>query len=140
MGFKYIILIIGVCFLTLLSCKHEIEDPNWTVNLVAPITQTELTLTDLLSDSIITIDTLNDESLLLVYMLDGIDTSLNHLVDDGGLEFDYSDNIMISSFEIPDISLEFEASLGRLIKNTSLVSLLTNGSSQTIPTLSLIHI
>ena len=134
MGFKYIILIIGVCFLTLLSCKHEIEDPNWTVNLVAPITKTELTLTDLLSDSIITIDTLNDESLLLVYMLDGIDTSLNHLVDDGGLEFDYSDNIMISSFEIPDISLEFEASLGRLIKNTSLVSLLTNGSSQTIPT------
>ena len=116
MGFKHIVLIIGVLFLTILSCKHEIEDPNWTVNLVAPIAKTELTLTDLLSDSIITIDTLNDESLLLVYMLDGIDTNLNYLVDDGGLEFDYSDNIMIPSFKIPDISLEFEASLGRLIK------------------------
>tara|TARA_B110000495_G_scaffold199626_1_gene213367 strand:+ start:977 stop:2968 length:1992 start_codon:yes stop_codon:yes gene_type:complete len=133
MGFKYIVLIIGVLFFTLLSCKHEIEDPNWTVNLVAPIAKTELTLTDLLSDSIITIDTLNDESLLLVYMLDGIDTNLNHLVDDGGLEFEYSDNIMISSFEIPDVSLDFEASLGRLIKNTSLASLLINGSTPTQP-------
>ena len=132
MGFKHIILIIGVLVLTLLSCKHEIEDPNWTVNLVAPIAKTELTLTDLLSDSIITIDTLNDESLLLVYMLDGIDTNLNHLVDDGGLAFDYSDNIMISSFEIPDITLDFEASLGRLIKNTPLEFSLPHGTPQTI--------
>ena len=65
-------LAVVICFLLLVasSCKHELEDPQWTVDLVAPIAKTELSLTDLLNDSIVNIEILEDESLLLVYHLE----------------------------------------------------------------------
>ena len=129
-------LIVSLCFLLLLfisSCKHELEDPEWTVDLVAPIAKTELSLTDLLNDSIVNVEILEDESLLLVYLLDGIDTNLNHLSDDGGLQFDQTDSIAIPPFEFPDIDeLEFEASLEKIIENTILAGTLIDGTTSQV--------
>ena len=129
-------LVVVLCLLLLAisSCKHELEDPKWTVDLVAPIAKTELSLTDLLNDSIVNIVILEDESLLLVYLLDGVDTNLNHLSDDGGLQFEQTDSITISPFEFPEFEIEFEISLASIIDGVPFLdSSLINGTLQAIP-------
>ena len=129
-------LVLALCLLLLAisSCKHELEDPKWTVDVVAPIAKTELSLTDLLNDSIVNIEILEDESLLLVYLLDGVDTNLNHLSDDGGLQFEQKDSITIPPFAFPEFEIEFEISLASIIDDVPLlVSSLINGTQQAIP-------
>ena len=98
-------------FLIFYSCKHEIESPSWTVDVVAPIAKTELKLTDLLKDSDVDLDTNSNDELLLVYRLNPIDTNLNDLIADGDLGFTQSEIMSIPEFEIPDIKINFEASL-----------------------------
>ena len=48
------------------SCKHEFEQPSWNTNFTAPIVYLELGLDNLDSEDFITLDTLSDNSLLLV--------------------------------------------------------------------------
>ena len=81
---KYSLFIILIIFM---SCKHEIEDPSWTVDLIAPIATTELKLTNLLKESNVNIDTNDNNELLLVYQLNTIDTNLNDIIADSNLSF-----------------------------------------------------
>jgi len=131
MKFKnYLILI---TLLMIFSCKHEIESPSWTVDIVAPIAKTELKLTDLLKDSEVDLDTNSNDELLLVYRLSPIDTNLNDLIADGDLGFTKTEIIPIPEFEIPDININFEASLAAIIKGTSLETILIHNTTVSIP-------
>ena len=131
MKFKNYLIIAGILIIS--SCKHEIENPSWTVDIVAPIAKTELKLTDLLKDSEVDLDTNINDELLLVYRLNPIDTNLNDLIADGDIGFTKTEIISIPEFEIPDIHIDFEASLGKLIKGTPLDQTLLQGSIVTIP-------
>ena len=116
------------------SCKHEIESPSWTVDVVAPIAKTELKLTDLLKDSDVDLDTNSNDELLLVYRLNPIDTNLNDLIADGDLGFTQSEIMSIPEFEIPDININFEASLETIIENNqNLGAILVPNTSVNIP-------
>ena len=116
------------------SCKHEIENPSWTVDVVAPIAKTKLKLTDLLKDSDVDLDTNSNDELLLVYRLNPIDTNLNDLIADGNLGFTQSEIITIPEFEIPDINIDFEASLGKIIEPDSVLTTnLVQGATLLIP-------
>ncbi len=122
------ILFIAV-LLIVYSCKHEIESPSWTVDVVAPIAKTELKLTDLLKDSDVDLDTNSNDELLLVYRLNPIDTNLNDLIADGDLGFTQTEIMSIPEFEIPDININFEASLGAIIKGTTLENILIQNTT-----------
>jgi len=116
------------------SCKHEIESPSWTVDVVAPIAKTELKLTDLLKDSDVDLDTNSNDELLLVYRLNPIDTNLNDLIADGDLGFTQSEIMSIPEFEIPDININFEASLETIIENNqNLGTILVPNTTVNIP-------
>ena len=127
MKFKnYVILVV---LLMIVSCKHEIESPSWTVDVVVPIAKTELKLTDLLKDSEVDLDTNSNDELLLVYRLNPIDTNLNDLFADGNLGFTKTEIIPILEFEIPDININFEASLALIIKGTPLETILVQDTT-----------
>jgi len=127
------ILFIAV-LLIVYSCKHEIESPSWTVDVVAPIAKTELKLTDLLKDSDVDLDTNSNDELLLVYRLNPIDTNLNDLIADGDLGFTQTEIMSIPEFEIPDININFEASLETVIENNqNLGTILVPNTSVNIP-------
>ena len=126
MRFKLTFLFMVVFFF---SCKHEIETPYWTLDIVAPIAKTELKLTDLLKDSNVDLDTNTNDELLLVYKMNSIDTNLNDFISTDDLSFQNSDIITIPEFEIPDVSLEFEASLGQIITGTAFENTFLNGAT-----------
>jgi len=121
--------VIVVVLLMIFSCKHEIESPSWTVDVVVPIAKTELKLTDLLKDSEVDLDTNSNDELLLVYRLNPIDTNLNDLFADGNLGFTKTEIIPILEFEIPDININFEASLALIIKGTPLETILVQDTT-----------
>jgi len=118
----------SILFITVLiigsSCKHELEDPKWTVNVVAPIAKTELKLTDLMKDSDVDLDTNINDELLLVYRLNPIDTNLNDLIADSDLGFSQTEIISIPEFEFSNIKIDFEASLGTIIENDPILGVL----------------
>ena len=116
------------------SCKHEIESPSWTVDVVAPIAKTELKLTDLMKDSDVDLDTNINDELLLVYRLNPIDTNLNDLIADSDLGFSQTEIISIPEFEFSNIKIDFEASLGIIIENDpTLGALLVPNDTVNIP-------
>jgi len=116
------------------SCKHEIESPSWTVDVVAPIAKTELKLTDLMKDSDVDLDTNINDELLLVYRLNPIDTNLNDLIADSDLGFSQTEIISIPEFEFSNIKIDFEASLGTIIENDpTLGALLVPNDTVNIP-------
>jgi len=121
--------VIVVVLLMIFSCKHEIESPSWTVDVVVPIAKAELKLTDLLKDSEVDLDTNSNDELLLVYRLNPIDTNLNDLFADGNLGFTKTEIIPILEFEIPDININFEASLALIIKGTPLETILVQDTT-----------
>ena len=125
------VLFIGVLFM-IFSCRHKIENPSWTVDVVTPIAKTELKLTDLLKDSDVDLDTNINDELLLVYRLNPIDTNLNDLIANGELGFSKTEIIPIPEFEIPNIHINFEASLGRIIKGTALENILVQDTTISI--------
>lgn len=115
---RYSLFIILIIFM---SCKHEIEDPSWTVDLIAPIATTELKLTNLLKESNVDIDTNDNNELLLVYQLNTIDTNLNDIIADSNLSFTDAKELSIPSINIDDIGpINHIISLGKIIKNTPL--------------------
>jgi archaellin len=122
-------IIFFICILLFSACKHEIESPSWTVDVVVPIAKTELKLTDLLKDSEVDLDTNSNDELLLVYRLNPIDTNLNDLFADGNLGFTKTEIIPILEFEIPDININFEASLALIIKGTPLETILVQDTT-----------
>tara|TARA_B100000902_G_C27312815_1_gene919429 strand:+ start:429 stop:2438 length:2010 start_codon:yes stop_codon:yes gene_type:complete len=115
--------------ISLFSCKHEIENPSWTVDLIAPIAKDELKLTDLLKESDVYLDTNNNDQLILVYQLNSIDTNLNDFISEDELSFSQNDLITIPEFEIPDIEVELGVSLGKIIKGTTLEDVLVNDTT-----------
>jgi len=128
----------SILFITVLligsSCKHEIENPSWTVDVVAPIAKTELKLTDLMKDSDVDLDTNINDELLLVYRLNPIDTNLNDLIADSDLGFSQTEIISIPEFEFSNIKIDFEASLETIIENDpTLGALLVPNDTVNIP-------
>ena len=51
----------------LFSCRHDFEKPTWATDVSTPIAYTNLSLTNIVNDSIIQFDTLSDNSLKFIY-------------------------------------------------------------------------
>ena len=51
----------------LLSCRHNFERPTWETDIDTPLIYSSLDFTNIINDSIIKFDTLNDNSLNLLF-------------------------------------------------------------------------
>lgn len=124
---RYLLFIMIIIFM---SCKHEIENPSWTVDLIAPIAKTELKLTNLLKESNVDIDTNDNNELLLVYQLNTIDTNLNDFIADSNLSFKDEKELSIPSINIDNVGpINHNISLGKIIENSPLDSIIVHNTS-----------
>ena len=99
---KYlIVLVTGVLLIS--SCKKESSDPNWDVDILAPLLKSTLTIDDIVADSLTNINP--DSSISLVYQNEIYRFNLDSL------------------FSIPDTSIEYTAKLSNLDLGTIEITL-----------------
>ena len=77
---KYTISYFLVFFL-LLSCRHDFERPTWETDISTPLIYSSLDFTNIINDSIIKFDTLNDNSLNLLFQKEIINYSFDSLIN-----------------------------------------------------------
>ena len=70
-----------VTILMFFSCKHELENPNWDVDLIIPVATSEISIENLFNDSNISIVNDNVGLINLIYRNDLININLDTLVN-----------------------------------------------------------
>ena len=69
-----------ICLIVIQSCKHDLERPNWDVDLLIPIINTEMNINSMLTDSGL-IATDNDEGYIsLLFQEEFLDMNLDSLI------------------------------------------------------------
>ena len=86
------------------SCefKEDYEVPSWDVAVSAPIAAGDLGFDELLNDSTVSIDSLGDKSLILVFQQDLVEYSFDDLVSINSISFNNS--ATLGSVDISNIS------------------------------------
>ncbi len=112
------------------SCKHEFEQPSWNTNFTAPIVHLELGLDNLDSEDFITLDTLSDNSLLLVLNEELISQSLDSVEISSVTTVK---NVNLESINFSDTKIKHEITLGDLITSANIGLLIQNQSTSIIP-------
>ena len=70
-----------VTILMFFSCKHELENPNWDVDLIIPVATSEISIENLFNDSNISIVNDNVGLINLIYKNDLVNINLDTLVN-----------------------------------------------------------
>lgn len=122
-------------FITLIySCKHEFEKPYWNTDLTTPLAFTELNIQDLYSDSTITIDTLSDNSITVIYQKELVDISIdsNLLLN----SISTTKNVKLESINFSDKTISNQFTLGELLTSSGISFLYPDNSYRVIPAIS----
>ena len=115
------------------SCKHELENPSWDIDLITPIANSNVSIDQIvIEDSLIEIQS-NDSGLVSLFYQSNLED----------IDFDSLINIdmivpgkteRLDSINFPNISISDTISLGELVSTIPLGSILfPNGSSASIP-------
>jgi hypothetical protein len=115
------------------SCKHELETPNWNVEIITPLVNTEITIDKInLEDSLLEIQS-NDSGLVSLVFNDNLsDINFDSLINidrqvPGKTE-------RLESINFPTINISDTITLGDLISTIPLGSILfPNGGTASIP-------
>ena len=97
---RYLVLLIFVS--VLFSCKKEGEKPMWDVDVVTPLVVTTMTISDIVNDTVLQINT--DSTVSLVYKNSFYDFNLDEIL------------------KLPDTTIEYTAKLSNLIINDIIVT------------------
>ena len=92
-------LIILITTLMLFSCKHELERPNWDVDMIFPLAKTEMTITNMLSDSSVSIMENNEGFINLIYEESFIDIDLDTFITIDAIADEQTHTLDSSSFD-----------------------------------------
>jgi hypothetical protein len=126
---KFILLVYCVVlFATVISCRKEFNNPNWDVDLLAPILNAKLTIYDLLNDTLIR--TGDDSLVSLVYQNQLYRFSLDSFLNVPDINYRYSS--YLDSIKMNDIIIQQEVKLGEIIQSAGLGLLLPDGSTHEI--------
>ena len=130
---KRIFFFISVTLL-LNSCKHELENPTWDIEMVVPIVHTKMNINNIISDSNLNIIE-NDEGFIhLVYEESLIDINLDTLVKIDAIADKQIHTLDSASFA--DVIISDTATIGETISEIPLGTLLLpDGSTNEIPSL-----
>jgi len=126
-------LITLLLIISFFSCKHDFEKPYWDVNLVSPIAFSTIDLNDISNDSI-SIDTLSDNSLTLVYQNELLDINLDSNIQLKAIST--TKNVKLESITFPDQTISNNLYFGEMIQSTGLGFLFPDDSLRIIPQIS----
>ena len=126
-------------FLTfiLFSCKHDLENPNWEVDMIVPIANAEVNISDIINESNTPILTsLNSDSLVsLVYSTELLQTEYESLLNINSTSVEK--NFRIDSVQFEDVEIEYFTTIGSVIDQLGPLgsALYPDGSMREIPAL-----
>lgn len=122
----------GLIALILISgCKHELEQPSWTTQWTAPLAHSSLSIHQLQKDSIVSWDTLENNSLELVYQQEFFQLEMDSLLNIPGKS--KTKNVKLDSISFADIQISYPTTLESIITNMGATAFLPDGAQAIIP-------
>lgn len=124
-----------VISLFLYSCKHEIERASWEVDLLTPLVKNSIDITNMISDSSITVSSDDSGRINLIFQQNFLDINFDSLIK---LELTTNEESnKIDSISFADVSISDSVTIGSVIEDVlgPLATFFPPGSSRIIPNL-----
>ncbi len=123
-----------VTILMFFSCKHELENPNWDVDLIVPVATSEISIENLFNDSNISIVNDNVGLINLIYKNDLVNINLDTLVN---LKIRTNEeSTTLDSVSFKDVTISDSITIGSVINDVPFGPILfPNGSNTSIPSI-----
>ena len=116
----------------LFSCRHDFEKPTWATDVSTPIAYTNLSLTNIVNDSIIQFDTLSDNSLKFIYQKEIINYNFDSLIKLKPIST--TKNVKLETINFSNTTVTHSITLGNLISSIDFGTILfADGSTAVIP-------
>ena len=127
---KKSLLVLLVAFI--LSCQHEIERPNWGIDLIIPIAHTKMNINNIISDSSISVNEDATGFISLVLQEEFLNVNFDTLIKIDAIADEQTHTLDSASFE--DVVISDTATIGETINEIPGLSfLLPDGTTATIP-------
>lgn len=129
---KYILLLIS--FLNIISCQHDLENPNWDIDVIMPLAHSKMNINDLLTDTNLIVNEDNQGLISLVFNQDFIDLNIDSIIRIDTVADEEIHKLDSVTFE--DITISDTATIGETISAIPGGPILfPNGSTNTIPSI-----
>ena len=109
------LLYFSLCTILFFSCKHDLEQPTWEVDMIAPIARSEMSISDLINQNETNLNTqIGTDSLVsLVYSADLLETNYDNLLN---IESTSNEKMFrIDSVRFDDVVIEHNITIGSVI-------------------------
>ena len=114
------------------SCQHDLERPNWDVDLIIPIAHTKMNINNMISDSSVSINEDASGFISLVFQEEFLNVNFDTLIKIDAIADEQTHTLDSASFE--DVVIADTATIGETINEIPGLSfLLPNGSTTIIP-------
>ena len=127
--YKYLFGLLALILIN--ACKHELEQPSWTTHWTAPLAFSSLSINQLQQDSTISWDTLENNSLQLVFQQELFQLAMDSLLNMPGKS--KTKNVKLDSISFSDIKISYPTSLGNIISDLGATAFLPDGAQAIIP-------
>ena len=126
------IILLTLCTLLFFSCKHEIENPTWDVDMIIPLVHSQMNIDNMISDSNLNIVENEEGYISLIYEQDLLNINYDSLIT---LETNSEEkSIRIDSVNFNDVVIEQIITIGSVINELPLGTFLfPDGSQREIP-------
>tara|TARA_B100000900_G_scaffold219710_1_gene186234 strand:+ start:3334 stop:5349 length:2016 start_codon:yes stop_codon:yes gene_type:complete len=114
------------------SCQHDLERPNWDVDLITPIAHAKMNINNMISDSSVSINEDASGFISLVFQEEFLNVNFDTLIKIDAIADEQTHTLDSASFE--DVVIADTATIGETINEIPGLSfLLPNGSTTIIP-------
>ena len=127
--YKYLFGLVALIFIS--ACKHEFEQPSWNTQWTAPIAHSSLSIHQVQQDSIISWDTLENNSLQLVYQQELFQLQMDSLLNIPSMG--KTKNVKLNKIAFADINISYPTTMGSIITNMGAGAFLPDGAQAIIP-------
>jgi predicted regulator of amino acid metabolism with ACT domain len=126
------IILLTLCTLLFFSCKHELENPTWDVDMIVPLVHSQMNIDNMLSDSNLNIVENEEGYISLFYQEDLLNINYDSLIT---LETKSEEkSIRIDSVNFNDVVIEQIITIGSVISELPFGTILfPDGSQREIP-------
>ena len=126
------IILLTLCTLLFFSCKHEIENPTWDVDMIIPLVHSQMNIDNMISDSNLNIVENEEGYISLIYQEDLLNINYDSLIT---LETKSKEkSIRIDSVNFNDVVIEQIITIGSVISELPFGTILfPDGSQREIP-------
>ena len=126
------LLFLTITVLLFLGCKHELERPTWNTEIIIPIANSNLDITNIISDTSSIID--ENGLISLIFQEEFLDINLDTLIQIDAIADRQTNTLASASFA--DVVISDTATIGETIISFGASLILPDGSTNSIPALS----